>query len=463
MRTTIIGAGYVGLVTGACLAARGGQVTCVDSDLEKIEQIRRGHSPIHEAGLEPLLEQTIGRSLIPTTDLADAVKNADLVMIAVGTPSADSGIDLGAVKAAARQVGEALAQGDRYQTVIVKSTVIPGTTDGVVLPILEQASGRRAGADFGVGANPEFLTEGQAVADFMAPDRIVLGGIDARTLDAMGELYESFADVEKLRVNTRTAELIKYASNAMLATQISFANELAALAAAIGDVDIVDVMKGVHLSNYLRPASSGAGRITAPLASFLEAGCGFGGSCLPKDVHALVRFGERLGVDVSVLKAVLHRNQRQAAEVIALLEKHLTPLDKRRVAVLGLAFKPDTDDVRESPAFPVIRALLARGAQVCAYDPVAAPSARAVLRDAAVRYATSLREALEDAEGVVIVTRWPEFLEVPETLAQLKRDPIVVDGRRMLPRRSVARYEGIGLGHAGATVPVAGGAGVANR
>jgi UDPglucose 6-dehydrogenase/GDP-mannose 6-dehydrogenase len=279
----------------------------------------------------------------------------------------------------------------------------------------------------------------------------------------MSGLYESFAGIDMLRVNTRTAELIKYASNAMLATQISFSNELASLAAAIGDVDIVDVMKGVHLSNYLRPAASAPGRVTAPLASFLEAGCGFGGSCLPKDVHAVVRFGERAGVDMSVLRAVLQRNHRQGGEVIALLRKHLPSLDARQIAVLGLAFKPDTDDVRESPAFPVIRGLLAERAQVRAYDPVATASARAVLGDSDVRYAASLREALDGADGVVIVTRWPEFLAIPEILAGLKQDPVVVDGRRMLPKQSVPRYEGIGLGHGGIMSPVTIEAAAANR
>jgi UDPglucose 6-dehydrogenase/GDP-mannose 6-dehydrogenase len=445
MRTTVVGAGYVGLVTAACLAARGNQVICADTDVDKLELIRNGRAPIHEVGLEPLLARTVGRTLTVTSDVHQAVKTSDVVLIAVGTPSRASGIDLTAVKTAAHQVGEALLGSDRYQVVVVKSTVVPGTTEGVVLPILEQASGKRPGADFGVGVNPEFLTEGQAVTDFMEPDRIVLGGMDDRTLDTMARLYDAFEGVDVMRVNTRTAEMIKYASNAMLATQVSLSNELAALAAAIGGVDIVEVMRGVHLSNYLRPKANGAGRVTAPLAAFLEAGCGFGGSCLPKDVAALVCYGEQLGSDMSILKAVLHRNQRQSLEVVRLLRNHLDPLRNRKIAVLGLAFKPDTDDVRESPAFPVIRGLLVQGARVQAYDPAAIASARAVLQEPGIRYASSLRDALDGAEGVAIVTRWSEFLKVPEVLAELGNSPVVVDGRRMLNKHAVPRYEGIGL------------------
>ena len=445
VRTAIIGAGYVGLVTGACLAARGGEVVCVDLDTTKIDMIRSARAPIHEPGLDALLKKIVGRSFTATSDLRSAVLTADVVLIAVGTPSTTEGIDLGAVKAAAGQIGQALAETQRYQIVVVKSTVVPGTTDQVVLPILERASGKRAGADFGVGANPEFLTEGQALADFMEPDRIVLGGIDDRTIDTMAALYDSFEGVDLLRVNTRTAEMIKYASNAMLATQISFSNELAELTAAVGGVDIVDVMKGVHLSHYLRPQIRSTERVLAPLASFLEAGCGFGGSCLPKDVTALVRYGTHLGCDMSLLNAVLHRNERQSGEVVKLLTDHLGSLRGRQIAVLGLAFKPDTDDVRESPAFSVIRILVAEGALVSAFDPIAAASARSALADMPVQYVDSLRDALAHAEAVVILTRWPDFLEVPSLLDELGTNPVVVDGRRMLDKKTVARYAGIGL------------------
>jgi UDPglucose 6-dehydrogenase/GDP-mannose 6-dehydrogenase len=444
-RAAIIGGGYVGLVTAACLADVGIEVECVDVDPRKVESINAGKAPIHEIGLDEILARNTGRNLRATTDLCTAVSRADVVLIAVGTPSSADGIDLTAVKKAAAQVGEAMRGVDRYQVVAVKSTVVPGTTDGVVLPILEASSGRRAGQDFGVGSNPEFLTEGQAVKDFMEPDRIVVGGIDDRTRDALAALYQRFEGVPMVRVNTRTAEMIKYASNAMLATQISFANELAELASRQGDVDITEVMKGVHLSAYLRPRASAPGFVTAPIASFLEAGCGFGGSCLPKDVTALARHGEQLGADMSLMNAVLHRNKLQTSELVRLLQKHLGSVAGRHIAVLGLAFKPDTDDVRESPAFPVIRRLVELGARVRTYDPIAMAAAQAVLTDCEVSYQPTLRDALTGAEGVAIVTRWPEFADVPSVLRELGANPIVVDGRRMLPRHLVERYEGIGL------------------
>ncbi|MFL6436490.1 MAG: UDP-glucose dehydrogenase family protein [Terriglobales bacterium] len=446
MRVTIVGAGYVGLVTGVCLASRGLEVVCVDSDPQKVDAIQKAVPPIHETGLESLLQRTVGRSLIATSDLRDSVTNADVVMIAVGTPSTREGIDLAAVKNVAKQIGGAMRGRKLYQVIVVKSTVVPGTTDRVVLPILEETSGKQAGADFGVASNPEFLTEGQAIADFQEPDRIVIGGIDSRSIDTVSALYASFNDVEILRVNTRTAEMIKYASNAMLAAQISFSNELAGLASAVGGVDIVDVMRGVHLSNYLRPKANGDGRVMAPLTSFLEAGCGFGGSCLPKDVAALLAQGEQLGCDMSMLRAILHRNQAQSEEIVRLLRKHIDPLRGRNIAVLGLAFKPDTDDVRHSPAFPVIRGLLSEGARVRVYDPVASDQARRELGTADVSYKQSLRETLEHADGVAILTKWPEFLQVPEILKKLGSEAIVVDGRRMLDKRSVMIYEGIGLG-----------------
>src|SRR5437667_384743 len=251
MRVSVIGTGYVGLVSGVCLAEKGHEVVCVDSDAKKIEKIQQGVSPIFEPGLEPLLCKHIGGRLQATTDLRRAVLESELSLIAVGTPFLGGEIDLRFVKEVSRQIGEALRDKDGYHVVVVKSTVVPGTTDSTVLPILELASGKKAGPEFGLGMNPEFLSEGEAVNDFMNPDRIVLGGLDARTIAKLEELYAGFEGVEKLRTNPKAAEMIKYASNALLATMISFANEIGNLGAALGGIDVVDVMRGVHLSQYL--------------------------------------------------------------------------------------------------------------------------------------------------------------------------------------------------------------------
>ena len=446
MRVSIIGAGYVGLVTGACLADKGAAVVCVDIDPDRVRQVNAGESPIHEEGLAALLRRHAGHNLTATTDLAATVRASDVTMIAVGTPLRDGQIDLTFVREASRQIGEAVAGHDGYHVTVVKSTVVPGTTDRVVIPALEQASGMRVGIDFGVGTNPEFLTEGQAVHDFMSPDRIVIGGVDERTVAVIERLYEDFSSTPRVRTNNSTAELIKYTSNALLATMISFANEIGNLASALGDIDVVDVMRGVHSSNYLSPAGPDGWRITAPITSFLEAGCGFGGSCLPKDVGALIRHGQDVGQPMRVLDAVLRTNVEQPGHLITLLQERLGPLRDRRVTVLGLAFKPDTDDVRQSPAFPVIDQLLAHHAVVTAYDPVAVRAARRVLHDAEVSFADDLKQAVAGADAIVIVTRWEQFHAVPAIIATADPQPLVVDGRRMLDRQSVSSYAGIGLG-----------------
>ena len=445
MRISVIGTGYVGLVTGVCLAEKGFQVLCVDSAADKIAQIQTGVPPIHERGLEELLRRNLGGRLQATTNLREAVLGSELSLIAVGTPSVDGGIDLRFIQEVSQQVGTALRDKPGYHVVVVKSTVVPGTTEEVVLPILERASGKKAGTDFGVGMNPEFLTEGEAVEDFLYPDRIVLGGIDARTLEWMRGLYAGFAGVERVETNPKTAEMIKYASNALLATLISFSNEIGNLGAALGGIDIVDVMKGVHLSKYLSPTLADGTRILPPITAFLWAGCGFGGSCLPKDVKALITHGKRAGMPMPLLEAVIQVNEQQPRQVISLLKRSYPSLQGVRVAILGLAFRPDTDDMRESPAIPIIRALLAEKAELQAYDPAAKQEAAKLFPNGQVRLCDALAQAIERAQAIVVVTRWEEFRQLPELLRRLQPQPLLIDARRMLDKSSIARYEGIGL------------------
>lgn len=442
MRVSIVGTGYVGLVTGACLAERGHDVICVDVDRMKVEMINGAQAPIHEDGLSQLLERNVGRRLRASADLAEAVAASEITFIAVGTPAVDGRIDLQYVERAAQEIGYALREKGDYHTVVVKSTVIPGTTDSVVRNHVEDTSGKRAGAGFGLGMNPEFLTEGTAVRDFLHPDRIVLGGIDARTHETLARLYEGFHSVPRIVTNNRTAEMIKYASNVTLATMISLANEIARLCSAVGGIDVRDVTRGVHESAYFTSRLPDGATVLAPIASFLEAGCGFGGSCLPKDVTALIAQGRDLGLDMPLLSSVLEVNRGQPDEVMRLIGKHYPGMRDLPVAVLGLAFKPDTDDVRESPAFPIIRRLNDSGARVTVYDPVARlPNSEAMVD---VRRAESLRDALAGAEVIVLVTSWPEFQEVPRLLEQSARDPLLIDGRRVLDPAKIARYEGIG-------------------
>jgi UDPglucose 6-dehydrogenase len=443
MRVCIVGTGYVGLVSGACFAELGHQVTCVDSDKRKVEALQRRKSPIFEAGLDELLERHIGNGLSATTDLRSAVRDSEITFIAVGTPFDGQSIDVSYVRQAASEIGRALAEIDRYHVVVVKSTVVPGTTDDVVRPILDDMSGKRCGTDFGLCMNPEFLSEGSAVHDFLFPDRLVLGGIDERSTDVLERLYTSIStSVPRLRTNTRTAEMIKYASNALLATLISFSNEIANLGAKIGDIDASEVMRGVHLSQYFREMTE---EKLPAITAFLKAGCGFGGSCLPKDVKALVAHGRRVGAPMHLLESVIRVNEQQPAKTVDLLRRHAPQLEGLRVAVLGLSFKPGTDDVRESPAFPIMRELLDRGAKVKAFDPIANNEARRAFDDRRVTFCGDLQSAIADIDAVIVVTPWKDFQAAPELLRDRQPPIIFVDGRRAFDRGCLPRYEGIGL------------------
>ncbi|MEZ5499029.1 MAG: UDP-glucose/GDP-mannose dehydrogenase family protein [Steroidobacteraceae bacterium] len=443
MRISIIGTGYVGLVTGACLADRGHEVICVDVDPAKVDHINKGQAPIHEVGLPELLQRTVGKTLRATGDLEAAVLNSDITFIAVGTPARDGRIDLQYVTTAAQQIGAALRRKADYHCVVVKSTVIPGTTDGPVRAALEAGSGRQAGHDFGLGMNPEFLTEGQAIADFTDPDRIVVGGLDGRSRQSIAAVYTPYpAFVPRIHTNCRTAEMIKYASNSVLATMISFSNEIGRLCSAIGDIDVAEVMRGVHAAAYFTQRRADGGVNRAAITGFLEAGCGFGGSCLPKDVTALAAQGRHLGLEMPMLTSVLSINASQPAELIKLLDRAVPDLAGRAVTVLGLAFKPDTDDLRESPAFPIIRILRERKARITAYDPVARAEGHPAMTGVTV--ASSLIEAIREADVLIQVTKWDEFTVLPQLLREIGRDPIVVDGRRNLDPADFSHYLGVG-------------------
>jgi len=445
MKISIIGTGYVGLVSGVCLAEKGHRVICVDQDKDKVDKINRGIPPIYEKGLGELLQKNINHTLSATTDVRSAVLDTDLSMIAVGTPFNGEDIDLTYIKEVSSQIGTALKDKTTYHLVIVKSTVVPGTTDEVVLPILEKASGKKAGIDFGVGMNPEFLREGEALSDFFSPDRIVLGGMDERSVEVLEELYGVFEHTDKLKTNNKTAEMIKYTANSLLATMISFSNEIANLCAAMGGIDAVDVMKGVHLDKRLSPILADGSRIVPSFTTYLEAGCGFGGSCFPKDVKALIAHGKKFGETMQLLDAVMRINEQQPGHIISLLTKNFPDLRGVKIAVLGLAFKPGTDDLRESPALPIIQELLTREARIRAYDPVANREAEKALGNHNITYCDNLSQTIDGVQAVVLLTRWEEFRDIPRLLAGLDPQPLFIDGRRMLGKKSVARYEGIGL------------------
>ena len=445
MNVSVVGTGYVGLVSGVCLAEKGHTVVCVDVDADKVEKTNKGIPIIYEVGLEELLKKNVGTRFKATTNLRQAVLESDLSLIAVGTPYQGNEIDLGYIKEVSRQIGTVLREKPAYHVVVVKSTVVPGTTQDVVLSILEKFSGKKAGVDFGVGMNPEFLREGAAVEDFMMPDRIVIGGIDEKTLDTMEKLYKVFDGVDKVRTNPKTAEMIKYTSNSLLATMISFSNEIGNLCSALGDIDVVDVMKAVHLDKRLCPFLPDGSRIVPHFTTYLEAGCGFGGSCFPKDVKALIAHGKKAGQSMSLLQSVIEVNEQQPLHVVDIVKKHFPNMQGLRLAVLGLAFKPGTDDLRESPAIPIVKELIASGAVVQAFDPVAQTEAKKIFGDHQIVYSKNISEALNRVEAVIVLTRWDEFAGLSSLLADKEPQPLLVDGRRMMDKRQFARYSGIGL------------------
>lgn len=413
------GTGYVGLTTAVGLASKGHRIYCVGRDKEKIGMIGKGMPMIYEENLEQMLKDVLARGkLLPTTDLENAVLNSDISFICVGTPSKDNGsIDLSQIRGVSREIGQALKRKNEYSVVVVRSTVVPGTTEEVVMPILEEYSGKKAGVDFGVCMNPEFLREGQAVKDFNFPKDVgvVIGELDARSGGVLSEVYGVF-EVEILRTSLRTAEMIKYARNSYLAKDVSFANEIANICQECG-ADFVAVRKGMEMDRRI-----GKGR-------FLEAGAGFGGSCFPKDVRALAAKALELGVRPKILQATLEVNDLQPQKLIELAKLSVGKLEGKIVAVLGLAFKPGTDDMREAVSTKVVNALLDEGAKICAYDPQASRNARMIIGDG-ISYAESAREALSDADFCLIVTEWPEFSN--PNLFNDMRHKIIIDGRRAL-------------------------------
>jgi UDPglucose 6-dehydrogenase len=455
MRIAIVGTGYVGLVTGACLSRLGHEVTCVDVQEERVASIRNGEAPFFEPGLAELL--TEGRRsgrLRATTGLAEAVAASEMTMLAVGTPSAEGSgrIDLSAIQAAARDVGTCLAGRVDRHTVVVKSTVVPGTTETVVRAALETASGLCAGR-FGLAMNPEFLREGSAVSDFMAPDRIVIGQWDDPSGEATARLYASFR-CPVLRVSLRNAEMIKYASNALLASLVSFSNELAGLCEAMGGADVDVVTEGLCLDGRLSPTVDGK-KVRPGVLSYLRAGSGFGGSCFPKDVNALRAQAREMGVPTPLLDAVMEVNAARPGRVADLLSRELGGLRGRTVAILGLAFKPGTDDVRESPAIALAAALASSGASVRAHDPLPAASraAAAKLRGAGVAFEAEPESLLRGADAAVLATAWPEYEAWDwARLVLLMKTRLVLDGRnvlRQVPWPADVTYVPIGTGRGG--------------
>jgi UDPglucose 6-dehydrogenase len=432
MRIAMIGSGYVGLVSGACFADFGHHVTCVDKDGGKIDGLNAGQMPIWEPGLEALVKANADhRRLIFTTDLADGVRDAEAVFIAVGTPArrGDGHADLTYVFDAVRELAAVIRPG---AVVVTKSTVPVGTGDRIEELLREEGV-----TDVSVASNPEFLREGAAIADFKHPDRIIVGAEDERAREVLKEIYRPLFlnRAPILFTGRRTAELTKYAANAFLAVKISFINEIANLCEAV-DADVQDVARGIGLDNRIG-------------AKFLHAGPGYGGSCFPKDTLALLKTADAVGVEQRIVRTTVEVNDDRKAAMAERVSQAVGGLTGKRIAVLGLAFKPNTDDMREAPSIPLINGLVERGATVSAYDPVARHQAEQALTG--IDFADSPYAAADAADALVIVTEWDEFRALDlEKIAAAMRGKVLVDLRNVYDREDAEEagltYHGVGRG-----------------
>lgn len=426
----MIGTGYVGLVTGACLAEVGNEVLCLDVDEKKISMLTKGKVPIFEPGLEDMVNRfTASGHIRFTTNIEDAVNHGEFQIIAVGTPTTEDGsADLNHVLAAAKNIGKYM---NDYKIVIDKSTVPVGTADQVRSHILSELKRRKVTTDFSVVANPEFLKEGAAISDFMRPDRIIIGADDERSLQSMRQLYAPFNRNHDriVTMDVRSAELTKYAANAMLATRISFMNELAILAEAAG-ADIENVRLGIGSDQRIG-------------YNFLYAGIGYGGSCFPKDVRALQKSGSDHGVDLHLVSAIDRANNRQKQLIVEKIVKRFgNDLTGRRFALWGLAFKPNTDDMREAPSLEIIKGLIARGASIVAYDPVAMHNAKEIFKNqSGLSFVEASMDAVNMSDALILATEWREF-KSPDfsVIKKALKTPIIFDGRNLYDPAYVSTF-----------------------
>ncbi|MCR4436301.1 MAG: UDP-glucose/GDP-mannose dehydrogenase family protein [Clostridiales bacterium] len=436
-KVSVIGTGYVGLVTGTCLSEFGMEVICMDVNAEKIEKLKEGILPIYEPGLDSLVKKNCRSGRLKfTTDMKTAVEKSTTIFIAVGTPPQEDGsADLAHVEAAAREIARYM---NRYKVIVNKSTVPVGTARQITCIINEELSRLNRKIEFDVVSNPEFLREGAAVRDFMHPDRVVIGTESEKAREILKNIYNVLylIDVPFVFTNWETAELIKYASNAFLATKISFINEISNLCDKVG-ADVHHVAKAMGMD----------GRIGS---KFLHAGPGYGGSCFPKDTQALIRIGQNAGVDMKVVAAAVDVNNRQIEVMVDKIEKRLGNIGGKTISILGLAFKPETDDIRESPAIKIIQSLLNKNAVIKAFDPIAVENARTLgLKDAPVIYCEDEYSCAQDSNAVVLMTEWNQFRNLDlERIKKMMRDPNFFDLRNVYEPENMKAlgfyYEGVG-------------------
>jgi UDPglucose 6-dehydrogenase len=436
MKICVLGSGYVGLVTGACFADRGHEVYCIDIDSKKVNQINDGKSPIFEPGINLLLKKNVEKGSLKAflaKDFYSKKIHTNISFVCVPTPSnKDGSINLKFIKKASKNIGLYIKTLKDYHVVVIKSTVVPGTTGDVACSILEKCSSKKVGQDFGLCMNPEFLKEGTAIKDFLETDKIVIGAIDKKSGNLLEKIYEPWdKKIPRIRTNLRTAEMIKYAQNAFLATKISFINEIANICKKSG-VDAKDVAYAIGLDPRINPR-------------FLNFGVGYGGSCFPKDIKALIAASEKIGYNPKLLKIVENINKKQPLEALKMVDD----LKGKTISILGLAFKPDTDDIREAPSIKIINELKKHGTKIKAYDPHATENMKKIFPD--ITYTNSPLECLKDSDICFVLTEWKEIKELePKDFLNLMKTPIVIDGRRVFNPEKMKQlgfvYKAIGYG-----------------
>jgi len=434
MKIGIIGLGFVGLSFGSVLASKGKNVVGIDVDAEKCKKIRNGVSPFFEPDLERILKIGLKKKLIITDDFS-LIKDCDMIFVAVGTPQKSNGaIELSMIKKAVTSIGIILAKTKKNPIVLIKSTVIPGTMQNVILPILEKRSGKKAGKEFGLISNPEFLQESSAIRDTKFPHVIVLGGYQTKFMKKAKSFFSKLhPNVSIVITNHQTAEMIKYANNSFLATKISFINQLSNICQNTPGANIDDIAKTIGMDPRIG-------------ALFLNAGPGYGGSCLPKDMKALINFADTIGINPTLLNAVEKTNQKQIQNIVSLIEKTLGTLASKQITVLGTAFKPNTDDIRDSIAIELIKKLLKKKSRITIYDPKAMKNTKDVFGEKII-YARSSTEALNKSQCAILMTHWKQFEKLNNSSIKHMDKKFVIDCRRILVEKKLhAEYHAIGIG-----------------
>ena len=432
-----VGLGYVGLTTAVCFADRGINVLGVDIDNNKLNKIKNADSPIHEKYINELLERAIKKKKLSLSKKVNDVTNAKIIFLAVGTPSRrDGSIDLKYIKKASKEIAVAIKNIQEYFVIVVKSTVVPGTTLKIIKN-LEKYSGKKNSIDFGVVVNPEFLQEGNAVNDTLKPDKIVIGTNSDKDKEIMYKLFKKIyrKNLPIIYTTPSNAELIKYANNSLLATKISFMNYIARIAEQIPDGDVEEIKNAIGMDKRISK-------------SFLNAGLGFGGSCFPKDVKALIAFSKELNVNSEILQSVLTINDTQFMSVFNILKKELGSLERKKISILGLSFKPETDDIRDATSIKIIKKLVEKKAKIKVYDPIATNNVKKIFGNS-ITYATNSESCIRDSECCIIVTEWKEFRNLkPKYFKRLMKRPLIIDGRRIFSKKQFDKleYHAIGLG-----------------